>query len=45
MQIILVLVFIGRKSGAPFAGQPQSQAMQNQSKRNLLSTLLKTTLS
>ena len=39
MQLILVLHLIGRERGARFFNQSQSKVKQNQSKRNLLSTL------
>ncbi len=44
-QLVLVLVLIGRESGARFLNQSLSVVIQNQSKRELLSTLkLKTIL-
>ena len=38
-RLVLILLLIGLESGTRFAGQSQSEAMQNQSKRDLLSTL------
>ena len=37
-RLVLVLLLIGWKSGASFTGQSQSEAVQNQSKRNHHST-------
>ena len=40
-RLVLVLLLVGRESGASFANQSQREGKKNQSKRELLSTLIR----